>query len=270
MTASNENHPQTQPGGESHADQAVAVPAGKAAFDARIGLVCNRWVMLAAALAAGTCIGAILHFGHPFFRGPTVPPPINHDPVAGGHTPMHATLRRVEYQNAAAVYGLFGAAVSAALALAEGTARKSAVYAGAGMASGIVFGGGLGIVGGLVAQCIAFQPTPGLDEMAKTILMRGPSWAVAGMGIGLGFTLPSRCWRTIAMGTGNLVLGGLLSALVFGPAVAVVLPRVQTELVVPPASADRVAWLVATAGLMGLLAGRRGRQHPGVPKAASG
>jgi hypothetical protein len=266
MTTSNANDPQMPRGGASHADQTFAVRAGNAAIDARrrIGLVGNRWALFAVAIAAGTCTGAILHVGYPFLRGPTDAPPINHDPAA--HAPMHATLRRVEYQNAAGVYGLFGATLSAALAFTEGAARKSARYAAVGIASGITFGGGMGIAGGLIAQWVAFLPTPGFDEMAKTILMRGPSWAIAGMGIGVGFTLPSRCWRTIAAGTAGILLGGVISALVYGPAVGLLFPRVQTELVVPPASADRITWLVVTAGMMGFVASQRGRKYPRVPK----
>jgi hypothetical protein len=97
--------------------------------------------------------------------------------------------------------------------------------------------------------------------MATSIIMQAAGWTLAGLGIGLGSTLPTWRCRTIAMATAGGALGGLLGALVYPMAVGMLFPQFKTDMVVPPEGANRIAWLLTTAGFMGLLMGGLGRKR---------
>jgi hypothetical protein len=254
MTQSNENAPRADAGSETR--HGLRRPDG---------LVANTFCLFAAALAAAAIAGAVLHYQFPLFSLPVMTGPPGDQGVAA-----RQEMERAAIKNAGGVFALAGATIAVLLAFSEGITRRSVLYVTTGIVSGVVFGGGLGIAGGFAALWLSRQPMeglanllsswPGLIDMATTILVQAAGWTVTGLGIGLGTALPAWRWRAIAKGMAGGMLGALLAAIVYTPIVGIFFPQFQTDMLLPPESANRFGWLLTSAGLIGLLIGGLGRK----------
>lgn len=234
-------------------------------------LVGGAWLYLVAGLAAGALAWAILlHFDQPF-KMPQVQG-MNSSPEE------LAQSRRAEFGNIAFVFAVFGALIGAAFAAAEGLARKRPGFIALGLLLGATLGGGFGAMGGAMVKIVFEYPVPesmhGLMrdpnfpfDMIKTMLMHAIGWGITGLGIGLGLGLTTWRAKVIVQAPFAAVVGGAISALVYGFVVALLVKTAQTDLMVPHPGWNRLGWFLMTAGLMGLVVGGLGKSRR--PKAGA-
>lgn len=231
----------------------VHTPPGEHRCSVETPLKAGPWSLAAAGIVTASAVWFIAERHYPFFA-------YLHVGMARAPDPGELeTISRYNHLNPAVLLAIFAAAHAAMLAIVEGVARRSTKYVLVGVVSGVLIGGGLGAAAGWLAQSVFDLPMHQLIDMAKTVVVQATCWSLTGLGIGIGFTLPAWRRKAICSGAVGAVVGGLLAALIFGPAAALTFQLANTDTLVPQQSVQRLMWLLTAAVLMGFAAGGLGR-----------
>ena len=233
---------------------AVSAPEGETASrrlhaDRSLGirLVC---VGLVGGILSG---GLVERFGAVF----QVPPQIKARAEAAGATEEEFQLfnterKRVEYQNTALAYALIGSTLGGLLAGAVGAVRSRVALA-SGLVVGSLLGGLFGAAGGYISLFVAGQLDHSwkvLDATHRGMMMQAVAWCTIGVGIGLAARFPADRPSVIARTTAMMCGTALLSAILFIPLAAIVLPLSKADRAVPPDAAGRILWAILGCALI--------------------
>jgi hypothetical protein len=223
------------------------------------------FVSLLIALLAGGIAWTIVLAADPVFLIPEelrelptpVPPELAVQQEAAAH--------KAALHNAMLILGVLGASVGGGLACGEGLVRRSSRRAAIGALVGAAAGAILGVLGAWLGQVVMSKyglvdAGTGLD---RTIRVQAAMLASLGLGVGLGLGLTSGQLRRLFSACLAGVLGGGLAALLYPIAAAVLLPNAQTESLIPGGPINRLLWIAAATGLLGLTIGgmRLGKRH---------
>jgi hypothetical protein len=122
----------------------------------------------------------------------------------------------VHFQNVAALVGIAGGLLTAALAIAEGSQRRSLEFLLVGVSSGAAFGGLFGAVAGYTGQwLLEFVGLLKLGEPWRTIAAQAATCGIMGFGVGFGLTLPLLRFGAIGRGLVGGAAGGLLAGMAY-------------------------------------------------------
>jgi hypothetical protein len=184
---------------------------------------------------AGFLAWSILQAILPVFTMPealaNLEPPVPPDKAIAQDLAM-ATANR---QNATLALAILGFILSAGLAIMEawrrGTLFSALWRCPSSGAIAAVFGAGAGLLGGLVFA--AFKSSTSLSPLAKTVATQCAMLGLFGMGIGVSVALPYARLRLLLQCAIGGLSGGLLAALVYPTAVGYLLPRAQTDRLLP-------------------------------------
>lgn len=244
-------------------NEAAKTSARRTGAGRPLDLAGGMCAFLAAGLVGGALAWAVVqHFDEPFPR-----------PAIASRNPSPeqlAAVRRAEFGNVAFVFAVFGAIVSAGFVVTEGIARKRPVFAALGLLVAAGLGGAFGAGAGAAVKIAYEYPLPDSwddwirnpnfpFQMVKTMAVHGIGWGIVGLGIGLGLALPTGRARVFFRAPFAALIGGMISALVYGFVVALLFKTAQTDLMVPRGTWNRLAWFLVTAGLMGLVVGGLGK-----------
>lgn len=229
------------------------------------GLCSGMLPAIAAALAAALLTWAILHLVYPLFH---LPEELSHVEMSDPPEVVQrqvAAIKFAERQNGALALGLFGLTLGFSLAAAESLALGRVWRAPLRGFEGGLIGGVTGCAAGWLGLVIEQQLRgyPSFSPMTKTILLQSAALGVLALGVGAAWAVPHR--RRAALGNAVLgcVLGAVLAALVYPVAVGLLFPKVDTEMLIPYDTRNRLAWLVTVAGSIALVtAGLRNKSTP--------
>ena len=153
------------------------------------------------------------------------------------------TLARYRFTNPSLLFAAIAASSAVAFAIAEGLARRSMKFAALAAISGAVLSSGIGAAGGWLAEWVFELPLHRLVDLAKSVVVQATCWSLVGLGVGLGFSLPTWRRRVIGAASVGAVAGGLLASLLYGPASAIFAQMADTDALVPKHPIHRLTWL---------------------------
>ena len=244
-------------GGETHRQESQALRSGRATGTAR-----RSFVLLFAGLAAGMTGWGLVEVAHETFK----PEPL---PGAGASSAMNPVfdpaiadaVHKARFQNALLSMTLLGSSLGGWLALAVSVLGPRPTVPRALLA--IVCGALAGAIFGALGTYAAFAAgdslvNTDLSPMVRAYLAHGITWAILGMGVGLGISLSNPRSRELAANLGLGALAGLLSVLVYQVVASLLLPAENTTFIIPGSTTARVTWAVLSCGVMAVaLAAKR-------------
>ena len=245
-------------GAETHRQESQALRSGRATGTAR-----RSFVLLFAGLAAGMTGWGLVEVAHDTFE----PEPLPAAPGASVMNPVFDpaiadAVHKARFQNALLSITLLGSSLGGWLALAVNVLgpRPSVPRALLSIVSGALAGAIFGALGTYAAFAVGDSlVNTGLSPMVRAYLAHGITWAILGVGVGLGISLSNPRWSELAANLGLGALAGLLSVLVYQVLASLLLPAENTTPVIPGSTAARVTWAVLSCGVMAVaLAAKRG------------
>ncbi len=217
------------------------------------------------ALLGGVALWAVVQASYPWFM---VPPelaavsPLSHPELL---PEAEAARKKALTQNSIAVVALLGALVGGALAVGDGVKRRSPAAALAAGAASAVVGAALGSLAGFVGDRLFGDPglVAGSTPLDRTVQSMAAALAILGGGVGLG--AGASCGRRVRTAVVCVVGGvatGAFAGMVYPLAASVLLPAMQTELLVPEEPINRLLWIGVISFLLGLGVPGLGRKRP--------
>lgn len=217
---------------------APAVPAGQR----------RRWIALVAALLAGVIAWGAVEQVHPAFHVPEKYHIANLGAPVEKWVAYRAAANRADGMNAMLVLAILGGLAAAALALAGGTARRSASRLAIAAPLGALGGAAGGLIGTVVH--VMWLQTAAQPDVIHTAGQQLAALAALGLGVGLAFGCAQRAVRT-ALPAG--LLAGALAGIAYPIAVSLLLPATGTESLIPGDRLSRLLYIGLTAALLGLI-----------------
>lgn len=176
---------------------------------------------------------------------------------------INAASAKAEQKNSILRVGLYGMIVAAAMGFTVGYLNSTLRAAIIGLASGLLFGALLGMVGGGVANLLAvnLKDSESLDETNRAIIIHLSGWAVAGIGVGLATTLAAGRRKVLGESLLAGIAGGAIGGAMFVPLAAILLPNCDSEVPFPTGSTYRLVWIALPAVMTALVL-----RHSNVPR----
>jgi hypothetical protein len=216
--------------------------------------------LLCAGLVAGAIAWGLVELGHDTFKRETLPP-------AEGASVMNPLLdpatveiaRQTDLKNGLLSMALLGSSAGACLALAAAlasgrfTAGKGIVAVGIGAVAGAAFGA-LGAYAAFTVRDVLPKQVD-VSPTTLTYVAQGVAWGILGLGIGLAVSVSSPRAKVFAANAGVGALAGVLAALVYQAASALLLPAENTARIIPESMPARALWAVLSCAIIGLVLG---------------
>lgn len=216
------------------------------------------WIAAGLLIVSGIVAGIAVHqtlkvegffLVPPEFRDSHVPPPPEMVPK------IEAVKLETKYKNSAWTFGLAGLIFGVAAGTVAGVWRKSPTQLVTGAGLGAVLGLVLGILGGLSAMFV-FQTIGLVDDDAvayRAVAVHATGWGLVGLGVSLAAAIMLRADVPVGAMIGGVIGASILSAVIYAPAAAVLLPlEDSTGQVAPTGSTNRILWTTTTSLLIGL------------------
>ncbi len=207
-------------------------------------------------LMGGGITWALLYVSYPVFLIPeelrNLPTPAPVEDLA-----RHAAaVVEADCCNAIFAVGVLGAVVGVVLAIGEGVARGSLGKALAVAFGCAVIGAASGCLAGWFGHLVlqACRQIEGLTPLARTIRVQGVMLATVGAGIGLGIgaLLGGRLKTTLTCLVAG-IMAGVMTGMLYPFLTAMLMPGVNTEVLVPKQIGSRFLWMGLSTGLLGLM-----------------
>jgi hypothetical protein len=209
-------------------------------------------LLVAAVISSVLASLMVQQFGSAFQIPPSVIAGIGVVPTPEQAAKVAAAKRTRDCRNACVTFALIGSIMGLSFGSALGIGRHSLRAFAANSAGGILCGAASGAMAGAIEVIVVPVLFPSLAAESKTIPAEASSWAITGIGVGLGVNLAPLCRRALVSGTIAALGGGLIGGIVYVPIVAVLVPDVDTELVVPDSFVGKLVWIALPAMGMAL------------------
>jgi hypothetical protein len=221
-------------------------------------------VKLVAALALTGAVAAIAasllveEFGHPFALSAEATAGIGVVPTPEQAARVTLAKRVRDGKNLYVTFALMGGEIGLAFGVVLGLLRRSTRAALLGLAGGAVFGAGLGAAGGFAVGSVSefLKSAASLENEHRVIIAHLAGWAITGIGIGMGAALGMGERRAVVKGLLAGFAGGLIGGGIYVPIAAILMPTVDTDLVIPDSWSAKLVWIAVPAVLMGVGLGR--------------
>jgi hypothetical protein len=215
-------------------------------------------IRLLVAAAFSTLLASVLveYFGSPFRIPESVIAGIGVAPTPEQSARVGAAQRVRAGRNSSVTFALIGAALGLSFGSALGIGRRSLRAFAANSVGGLLCGAASGAIAGAIAAIVVPVLFPSLEAEHKTILAEASSWAITGIGVGLGVSLALHCRRALANGALGGFAGGLIGGVLYFPVVALLIPAVDTDLLIPDLFVAKLVWIALPAIGMALGMGR--------------
>jgi len=166
-------------------------------------------------------------------------------------------IRVVAYSNTVFAITMWGLGVGVFAGCADGIARRSAVAPLVGAVVAGILGGLFGALGGMASQVIYEYGTRAEAELGIGIIlaMHATCFVIASVGVGAGIALPLFAPKPVMECVIKAALGALAAAMIYLPAVAMLMPSANTDRTVPDGSLNRLLWCTIPAMLVGVIVG---------------
>jgi hypothetical protein len=228
------------------------------------GLAVRPWEGLLLGLGAAGIVWFAIQAVHPVFRVPK-----KFDvPSIGMPTELFVRHRReqdrVDQWHAALYLGGLGLLLSAGIGAREGMVRRS-IWPVVSTPLGALGGATGGVLGCMVLEHVRTNIGPA--ELMHTVEAQLAAAVPLGLAVGLAAGLTTRTVRGALTYPLGGVAGGVLAAVAYSLAIAIVMPETNTDTLLPEKGAARLMWLAMVAGMIGLivpLSGRRRNQSVAV------
>jgi hypothetical protein len=222
------------------------------------------WLLLAIVISTAISWQLVERFHKTFQLPPEVTAGLGSTLSPQQRAAIEGALPARDIKNFALTVGLFGAATSLCFGVAAGLGLRSQAAIMAGILGGFLCGALAGAAGGAV-EYLTEKPLKSLTALEpehRIILGHMAGWAIAGLGIGLGASLSSRCGKTICRALIAAFAGGLIGGALHVPLVSILVPIADTEQRIPDVSVAILIWVALPTLCMALGLWRAlGRPH---------
>jgi hypothetical protein len=210
------------------------------------------------AVAAAVMSKVIEDYGRPFQLPPEATAGIGVAPTPAQSARVTAAKRIRDGKNLYVTFALMGGGIGLAFGVVLGLMRGSPRAALLGFAGGAVFGAGLGAAGAFAVRFVGdlANSSTSLESEHKIIFAHLAGWAVTGLGVGLGAGFAMLERRALLRGSLAAFAGGLIGGGIYVPVAAVLMPSVDTDLIIPDSWTAKLVWMALPAVLMGVSLGR--------------
>lgn len=226
----------------------------------------HKWMTTALLTAAGLTAGYVaavaierVHGPDGYFQFPAnvsaMFPPMGQPIPAEVLAAKDHANRMLDYKNTMVSLALFGTALTGLFGLAIGIARRRISAAMLGLLSGAALGAMFGLAAGAAEVFAGHQLKTVFEEgdMVGAILKYAAGWIMIAVGTGLTIGIaggnPRSCGRLI----GAAILGGVIAALLYTPAAAILFANEKSDQFVPTETWSRTAWMSSAGILMAVL-----------------
>src|SRR5262245_31688744 len=200
-------------------------------------------LVVAAAVSAVLAAALVQQFGSPFRIPASATAGIGVTATPEEVARVTAAKRMRDGRNACVTFALIGAVLGLSFDFALGIGRRSGRGLAVGLVVGVLCGATFGAMGGAIAAEAAPAWFVSLETEHRTILTEALSWAVTSIGVGLGCFFSLRRPRALAAGVVAAFAGGLIGGALYMPVAALLLPSVDTELIIPDSFLARLVWI---------------------------
>ena len=164
-------------------------------------------------------------------------------------------------------FAALGGLAALTFTLAEGLAARRAGAGAACAVLGLLIGAAAGWVGGMLGWSIREAVVEVLPAMGVTVVSQVVGLGLVGLGIGLSAGLVHRRGAVMVNSIFGGLLGGALAGLLYPILTSFLLPRVNTEVLVPIETSGRLAWILIACILIALAASGLGTKGPRATRA---
>ncbi|MEO8494330.1 MAG: hypothetical protein ABI614_04620 [Planctomycetota bacterium] len=239
------------------------LPAGNSrrARRGETALVMSTWQGLMLVSVASLAVWGTLEAIMPVFLVPGHLQSFGNDATAALKQEQRDSNALCRAKNATLSIALLASTLALSLAAAELLLRGErlrAIWGGllAGlMAAAIVIGAGA--VGATSIEALALPD----HRLFKTMIVQSGVLGALGLAVGLGISLALFRVRLLVTCAGGCLLGGLLAAFLFPIAASILMPRLNTEFLMPDAGIGRLFWIGLAAGLIGVAVTGLGKER---------
>jgi hypothetical protein len=225
--------------------------------------VASRAAFIAVLAVTGAVAAAIVSkivedFGRPFQLPPEATAGIGVSPTSEQAARVTAAKLIRDGKNLYVTFAIMGGGIGLAFGIVMGLLCRSTRGALLGFAGGAVFGAGLGVAGAYAVLHVGYlaSSSTALENEHKIIFAHLAGWAITGLGVGLGASLAMLDRRALLRGLLAAFAGGLIGGGLYVPIAAVLMPSVDTDLVIPDSWTAKLVWIAVPAVLMGVSLGR--------------
>lgn len=219
-------------------------------------------MILAAIAATAVCYTAVAGIGDVYPTPPEVLS-LGGRPTEAERAAASAAQLAANMGNAMVWLGVCGAILGGMLSLSNGMIQRAGAKAAIGALSGIIAGGGLGVLSGKLA--VSYHASVSATLLGATsnaeqqfMMMHGMTWGLIGLGVGLGCGLSRRTLDPkqiilliIVAGTMGCVAGGVYPIIV-----GVAAPLASSAIPVAPVGVARAIWMGLASLLIAIGVGR--------------
>jgi hypothetical protein len=255
-------------------DQGSAAGSGKAAqtaaqnSDSRALVPSGRLLAAMLLMAAGSTIVSwqlVERFYKTFELPASVTSGLGSTLTPAQRAAIEAALPARDIKNLSLTVGIFGAATGLLFGIGTGLVRWTKPAIMAGILGGLLSGAVAGALGGTAEYFVEnrMRSLTIFTGEHRVILGHLTGWAIAGLGIGAGASISSRCRQTIVRCMVAGFAGGLIGGALYVPLVTILVPEIDSEQLIPNAPTGRLIWVALPTIIMGLgiwriLGARRG------------
>ena len=163
--------------------------------------------------------------------------------------------------HAMVAFAALGGLAALTFTLAEGLAARRAGLGAAFAVLGLVIGAAAGWLGGMLGWSVREAVAELLPAMGVTVVSQVVGLGFIGLGIGLSAGLVHRRGAVMVNSIFGGLLGGALAGLLYPILTSFLLPRVNTEVLVPIEASGRLAWMLIACILIALTASGLGTKR---------
>jgi len=207
------------------------------------------WFGSLCTLVAGAAFWIFIEYGHPVFEVPEEYYVRSLGEPQERFDALYAIQAQVNRQNVILDMAVFGVLLATALAVGEAMARRSVAPLLVAPPVGLVFGILAGLAGYFV-YAFCTRTAPLTDTGA--IQVQGAIFGLLGAGVGLALALFARPLSQAVTAVVAGMVTGVVAGVLYPVGVALLLPRFNTESLIPVGTPNRLLWIGLVSVLLGL------------------